>query len=242
MRLRNTILMTIAAIAASVLFAAGSAEAAKQCMPCEPGKYSTGGGECQWCPSNYYCPGGLDKQSCGPNRTTPASGITVNGVLYRATSLADCKTVCAAGQYYNGAICQSCPAGTYQSATSHTNTSCNSCASGLTTPSIGATSGSQCCNSTSWSFLSKGTGSVGTNKLCTNVPGSEGTTTTSPGSSNTGSNCWCKQQNGCGDARWYFRGEFPAYCSNESENSRGESHCLSHTSAITHCKSTCSCG
>jgi hypothetical protein len=65
MRLRNTILMT------GFLFAAGGANAAKQCMPCPAGKWGEDGKCEQDCEAGYYCSGGT-KAKCGAGQNCPA--------------------------------------------------------------------------------------------------------------------------------------------------------------------------
>ncbi|MDR1476723.1 MAG: hypothetical protein LBI17_01180 [Rickettsiales bacterium] len=71
MKLRNTILLIITAIAAT-----GSVNAAKQCMPCEPGKWGEDGKCEQDCEAGYYCNGGskikcdTDKGECCPTGST----------------------------------------------------------------------------------------------------------------------------------------------------------------------------
>ncbi|MDR1477230.1 MAG: hypothetical protein LBI17_03845 [Rickettsiales bacterium] len=122
---------TIILMAALVLSPA-AAEAAKVCLPCPAGSYSDGGTEskCKACDDNTkYCPGSTGKQDCpSGSKSFTGSGNAGDGdYTPGATSKSDCKTGCEDGQYYNGTTCMDCPAGTYQDATGHQNTSCKAC-------------------------------------------------------------------------------------------------------------------
>jgi hypothetical protein len=124
------------------------AEAAKVCLPCPAGSYSGSGtgGKCKACDDNTkYCPGSAGKQSCPSGRSFLGSSyVGDGGYKIGPTSAADCKLVCTAGQYYNGAICQSCSVGTYQSASDHQITSCTGCPVGTYNASTGQSSCTDC--------------------------------------------------------------------------------------------------
>ncbi|KAG9042531.1 hypothetical protein FS837_010752 [Tulasnella sp. UAMH 9824] len=118
----------------------------KECSPCPPGKYSTGGTTCQSCPAGK----GLspDKTSC-----TPCTGETYS------TAGGTCTT-CPAGKQANwnhtgcdkcdegefnptaGAKCQKCPVGTFNNVEGAT--SCCTCCAGWFADQPGSRSCKQC--------------------------------------------------------------------------------------------------
>lgn len=107
--------------------------------------------------NGYYC-------------TACQSGYTLsNGTCIKKT--------CGAGQYLSGNTCVSCPAGTYMTSTSHSNTSCTSCPSGQSTPITGAAVSSAClpmCPTSGVTLVAPGGSQPGCNKtLCVSVAGSE---------------------------------------------------------------------
>lgn len=122
MRIRSAAISAAAIIAA---FGTGpDAKASNQCVACAPGTYTSGTqtalrDACDTCPPDHYCPGSSDKIPC----THPKSTYGGTG----KTAASDCIIRCSGGQYYDGTTCHSCPAGTYQSASSHQITSCNAC-------------------------------------------------------------------------------------------------------------------
>ncbi|MDR1477062.1 MAG: hypothetical protein LBI17_02955 [Rickettsiales bacterium] len=73
MRLRNTLLLIITAIATT-----GSVNAAKQCMPCPAGKWSIGGKCEQDCEQGYYCQAGARVACTGIQYCPPGSGNPQN--------------------------------------------------------------------------------------------------------------------------------------------------------------------
>ncbi|MDR1476847.1 MAG: hypothetical protein LBI17_01820 [Rickettsiales bacterium] len=93
MKSRNILLMT-----AGILLAASSAEAAKQCLPCEPGKWGADGKCDQGCPAGYYCAGG-HKMPCPPGYYCPAGSpnplACPAGRYNNQTGQTECKSDCA---------------------------------------------------------------------------------------------------------------------------------------------------
>jgi hypothetical protein len=129
--------MTATLISATLLLLSGTAQAAKMCIPCPAGQWTGSDGSCVSCKevlgNTKYCPGGGVAYNCPENTKT---------IIANANSSADCEILCNAGQYYDGAICKSCPAGSYQDATEHQITSCMAC---TTTGYVTTTDKTKCC-------------------------------------------------------------------------------------------------
>lgn len=97
-----------------------------RCKPCPPGQYQDAdgytGSTCRWCLASEWSPAGSAmchpySSYCGPGEYRKPWGST------RGTS----------------DLCFLCPAGTFQSKTSHTDSSCTPCPSGTFSPTGGAT-------------------------------------------------------------------------------------------------------
>jgi hypothetical protein len=99
MKLRRTMIMAVIALAAT------NANAASQCMPCPPGKWSAEGAgtSCtQDCGTGYYCASGT-RTKCGNYSTTTTA---------TASSIAECQ--CNVGYYGYSGTCAICPPGKFQ--------------------------------------------------------------------------------------------------------------------------------
>ncbi|XP_032242901.2 uncharacterized protein LOC5516977 [Nematostella vectensis] len=106
---------------------------------CTPGQYfDTLKANCMTCPEGTYQNevGKVNCTSCPPGLATLTTG---------STNKEDCRKICGKGEFFNmdKSSCDHCPLGTYQDLEKHTNTSCVSCPSKMSTKS-GATNKSAC--------------------------------------------------------------------------------------------------
>ena len=254
MRLRNTLAASAILILTGIISDTANAQ---QCTPCPPGRWSAGGTTttCTDCGTNNFCPGfGAAREAC-------PSGTTTGGFT-RATSRADCTNplgnrTCGAGFFTTATACQSCPSGTFQSATNHQLTSCNRCPAGQYQDQTGQTSCKTCISARHVVNVNQSvccalhnneclTGTVRrddnnyttdiTNRgltvqgRCTNTTGS---TLESIPESSTGARCYCRARTSHGAvSSWGFRG---FRVSSENDTSTCASRCANNwcTNATT---------
>eukprot|EP01047_Picozoa_sp_COSAG01_P025392 COSAG01_NODE_1602_length_9759_cov_35.078157_3_plen_1215_part_00 len=119
----------------------GSTTSAACIIECGTGQYRSGVGSCQPCQVGRY------QQSHGHTSTNCTACPTGKSTASTgATSVTSCKVACSAGQYRSGNSCAPCQVGSYQSLTSHTDTSCTPCSKwgGYTTSGNGSTTSAAC--------------------------------------------------------------------------------------------------